>query len=327
MPDNIIESPLLNPFPYYAEGRAIAAPYLTKHIEQFTYFDRRRPWLQNGFFRWVWMTSDIIRQQFTADFSPIIVELCNEYNYPVISLPAQAGLPNKFIPGSYYFKSEMALTGVTTGMYRCRRILGTGVTQKTEYGPWMYISSVPIKETVLIEYGSTKDFDKDCIFKNFGPFQLRVPAVIDYDRMTRNKKREAYRNQSHTSVILSSKSAPRVPVYFGMNPTDKINFGLPSEITDTLELIFELDNVSMDGKPFVLPDDQNFEYIEQPGFRLRGMTAIMETGLNRYSRVRTIEGDQNKRLLSSITVDAQVFSDVSNAGSSNAVPVDKVIIQ
>ncbi|RUP39767.1 MAG: hypothetical protein EKK63_09010 [Acinetobacter sp.] len=327
MPDNIITTPLINPLPYYAEDRAAEAPYLTKHIDQFGHFDRRRPWLQNGCFRWLWMTSDIIRQQFIADFSPIVVELCDRYNQPIISLPAQAGIQNKFIPGTYFFKSEISLAEVPTGIYRCRRVLGSGDTQVTEYGPWMYISEEPLLETILVEYSSSKDFDKDCIFKNFSGFQLRVPGFIDYDKQTRNKKKESYRNQTYTSTTLSSRSVPKVPVSFGLTPTSKIQFGLPTEVTDLIELIFELDTVSLDGKPFVLPDDQSFEFTETAGFRLRGMTGVMETGLNRYSRVRTIAGDPNKRLLSSITVDAQVFEDVSNAGSSNAVPVDRVIIQ
>jgi hypothetical protein len=317
---NSIYTPALNPDIFYS-GATVSAPYLTKHIDQFSFLDRGRPWLQNGKFRKIWMTSDIKRGQFSSTFDPVLVELVNQYNIPVITLPALAGIANKFFPGTHIFEFEMSLADLETGCYRMKRTLGSGDTKQIEYGDWEYISSTPIKETILIEYWSSKDYDKDVVFKTGIRFQLRVPGFIDYDKTGRNKKKEDYRNQKYTNVRLSSKSVEKVPVYFGMTPTSILHYGLPSEITNLIELIFELDNVTLDGKAFSLPEE--FEYTDDKGFRLRGMSASMEPRLNRYSRVREIDVDPNKRIIMGAMADVRVLGDTSGQGSTNAVPFEQ----
>lgn len=326
MANNRIYSPELNPDTFYDESLVVAAPYLTKHMAQYSFANRGRPWLQDGKYRQVWMTSDIKSGQFSSTFDPIIIELVNKFDVPVITLPALAGLPNKFYPDTFLYEYQMSLAGLTTGCYRMRRTLGSGDSQVVEYGDWEYISSTFIPETVLIEAWSSKKYDLDVAFRGGAfKYQYRFPVFIDYDNIKRYKKSETYRNQRFSSVKLSSKSALRIPVYFGMTPTNKLQFGLPSEKTNLIELIHELDNITYDGVPISVPDDQEFEYYGDKGFRLRGMGLTVETALNRYSRVREIGVDPNKKLIMGAMADVRVTGETNGQGSNNAVPFEQII--
>jgi hypothetical protein len=316
--DNILYDPELNPVIFYDDTLTTLNAYHTKHFELFPFEKRGHPWLQKASFGQVWQTSDIIRLQFEGNVDPVIIELVNERGYSEITLPAIVGLPNKFYPGTFSFEVEMSLSGVPAGCYRLKRTMGSGDNQKVQYSGCQYVSDEDIEGTILIEYWNSR-FHKDVIFETGIRYQLRIPGWIDYDKLTKPKRQESFRNQKYTNTILSSKSAKNFPVHFGDE------FGLPSDITNIIEEIFSCDNVLIDGKPFCLADDSKFEYTEVEKYRSRGMSAVIEPGINRNSRVFTVSSDPNKKLAYGIVVDKKVFGDTSNQGSSNAVPVLSVV--
>jgi hypothetical protein len=51
---------------------------------------------------------------------------------------------------------------------------------------------------------------------------------------------------------------------------------------------------------------------------------VVEEGINRYSKIVALNVDTTKKIMANIIVDAKVFGDVSNQGSSNAVPVKNI---
>ena len=316
--DNYIFSPKLNPWVFYADDRATSAVYQTPHFEQFQFTERGKPWLQAGRYRRIWQTTEIIRGQFQATFDPVIVELVNEYDYPVISLPALAGLPNRYNPDTYLFEYSMSLAGLETGCYRGKRTLGSGEGQKIEYTDWQFISSEPIPNTLLIAYKNSRYF-KDIIFETGIEFMIRVPGWIDYDKIKPVKKEEVYRNQKFTKEILSNKSTDTFPVHFGCEA------GLPSDLTQLIEDIFMCDITAIDDRSMGLSEGKSFEYEDVEGYRQRGMTGLFEPGVTRDSRVSFINQNPNKKLIITSVVDSAVFGDLSNQGSSNEIPINIVI--
>lgn len=313
--DNTIYTPELNPVVFYRADRATTDGFQTAHFEDFPFGERGKDWLQTGRFKQVWQTDDIINLQFTSTFDPIIVTLLNTADEAIITLPALIGLPNIYYPNAFSFEVAMSLAGVETGCYRLQRTLGSaGPSQVIEYSDWMYISSDPIEDTILIQYKHSR-FYKDVIFETGIEFGLRVPAWIDYDRQGRKSKQELYRDERYNQTILNSHSAKNVPVYFG----DEL--GISTDIINIIELALECDSFKLDNKLMCVADGASLEYIDFESQRFRGMHCIMEPGINRSSRITSVDTDTTNKLTYGIMVDRKVFGDTSNQGSGNTVPV------
>jgi len=313
--DNTIYTPELNPIVFYREDRATTDVFQTPHFEDFPFGERGKAWLQAGAFKQLWQTDDIINLQFASTFDPIIITLLNTDGVAVITLPALIGLPNIYYPNAYSFEVAMSLAGLTAGCYRLKRTLGSaGPSQVIEYSDWMFISDEPIEDTILLQYKHSR-FYKDVIFETGIEFGLRVPAWIDYDRQGRKSNQEIYRDERYNQTILNSNSSKNYPVYFGDE------FGLPTDLINIIELALECDSVKLDNKLMCIAEGANVEYNDLEGQRFRGLNCVMEPGLNRSSRITSVDIDTTKKLNYGIMVDKKVFGDTSNQGSGNTVPV------
>jgi len=317
--DNFIYTPELNPVQFYDEDRGTSAVWQTPHFEEFPFADRSKPWLQAGKTRRVWQTTDIINLQFTSSFDPIVVSLVDSRGIAVITLPTLIGLPNRDYPNTFSFEVSMSLASVSaSGCYRIKRTLGSGESQVVQFSPWMYVSTTPIPGTLLIQYKNSR-FHRDVIFETGIEFWFRVPGWIDYDRITRTKKDEVYRDQKFTNSLLSAKSAKAFPAHFGDQ------FGLTSDDTNLIEEIFTCDQIRIDGRLVALSNG-SLEYTEAKDYRQRGITALLEPGINRSSRVKVIGGDPDQKIYTSAAVDLSVFGDLGNNGNTNTVIIPRVVI-
>ena len=318
--DNSISIPELNPIIFYETFRENLPKYFTKFLGDFMFRERQYAWQQRSDYVQVWQTTDIINLQFSSMFDPIIVKLVDENGDVVITLPALIGLPNKFIPNTFSFEVNMSLADLPTGYYCLLLELGSeGPLQKILISDCQFISSEQIENTLLLEYFNSR-FRGDVIFETGIKFQFRVFGNFGF--LDKARKDEVYRDEKYTSTLLNSKSAKQWPVNFGDE------YGLPDEVINLLDEIWSCDNVSIDGKPFGIADGSKPEYttIESEGiYPKRGMKVTVESGFNRNSKVFSLDTDVTKKLTSSIMVDAQVFGDVSNQGSSNTVPVYNVV--
>jgi hypothetical protein len=115
--------------------------------------------------------------------------------------------------------------------------------------------------------------------------------------------------------LLNSRTLRQWPVTFGDER------GLPDDIIDLLNRIWSCDNVLIDNKSFGIADDSKFEFVGEEGYPMRGVKLTVEEGINRNSKLFTINSDPNKKIITTIIVDAKVFGDTSNQGNNNVVPV------
>lgn len=312
--DNFLYIPSLNPITFYKPNLVQPAAYQTKQFDDYVFADRGQFWQQSSDYQRIWQTTDIIALQFESSFDPITIELLDQYNQTVIVLSALVGLPNKYIPNTFAFEVKMSLAGLATGCYQLRGTFGAGAGQLVMVSDFMYISAVPIPNTILINYYNTKYF-KDIIFETGIQFQMRVQGFIDDDNSIRATKQEVYRNQEYSNAVLSSKSTRNVPVHFGDF------YGLPTEDTDLIEQIFECNTVTLNGKLYGLADGAKAEYTSTENYRLRGLKMTLEPNLNRNSRVYAVNVDTNKQLSAVIMVDTQAFGNTRQQGSDNTLPV------
>lgn len=320
--DNILFIPELNPILFYETNKTNLPSYFTKFMGEYAFPYRLYQWQSPKDFMQVWQTTDIINLQFESSFDPIIVKLINENGNPVITLPALIGMPNKFQPGTFAFEVKMSLAGLATGCYFLQVELGSaGPQQKVLVSNKQYISDEQIDNSILLEYYNST-FHNDVIFETGIKFQLRVPGHFGFLKKVR--KDDVYRDEKYTSTLLSSKGAKQWPVYFGDE------YGLPDEIINLIDEIWSCDNVRIDGKLFGISDGNEPEFItvdDANDYPKRGMKLIVEEGINRNSKAFAVDVDVTKKLAATIIVDASVFGDTSNQGSSNTVPVHNVEIE
>jgi hypothetical protein len=310
--DNPIYIPFLNPVRFYDTARAVTSTYRTKHFDDFMFSERIYYWEQKEDYKRLWQTTDIIKLQFESTFDPIIVSLHDQYGVPKITLPALVGLPNKFYSNTFSYEIAMSLAGLLTGCYFLRLTLGTsGPDQLIYESPWQYISATPLEGTALFEYWHNR-FHEDVMFETGIKFQMRLPC--NFGRLKAGRTAETYKDQRKKPHLLNSKTFRQFPLAMGDE------FGLPDDEIDLLNMVWGCNNVTIDRKFFVAAANE-FEYIETKYQPKRGVSLLIEDGLNRSSKVIIKNVDTTKKLFYAITVEAKVFGDTSNQGSANTVPI------
>jgi hypothetical protein len=316
MANNTFSIPELNPVLFYQTTRANLSKYFTRFLGDFMFNERLYEWQQPSDYIQVWQTDDIINLQFESTFDPITVKLVNENGNAVITLPSLSKIANKYQPGTYCYEANMSLAGLTTGFYYLQLELGaSGPSQIIMVSPCQYISSAPLDNTLLIEYYHSK-YHNDVIFETGIKFQLRIHGNFGF--LDKARKDEFYTDEKWNNTLLNSKSAKQWPVYFGDE------FGLPDEMINLLDNIWSCDTVTVDTKLLGIADGTKPEYVtvdDTSHYPKRGMKLTLQEGINRNSKVIALDVDTTKKLVTSVIVDAKVFGDTSNQGSSNVVPV------
>ena len=321
MADNFLYIPFINPVKFYEVGATNPPAYNTRHFDDHKFENRLLPWQEEATYQQVWQTTDIINLQFIATFNPITVQLINENGEIVEQLPALIGLPNLFIPNAWAFEVNLSLGPLilSTGCYKLKIIAGTeGPYQKIYESTCLFISSDPLPNTFLVEYWNSR-YHQDVIFETGIKFQYR--SFGNFGFLSPGRNDEFYRDQRYNPTLLSSKTNRQWNVFFGNE------FGLPDEAVDLVNRIWSCDNVLIDGKPVGVSDNSKLEFVEEEHYPKRGVQITVEEGINRNSKIFTITTDPNKKIMASINVDARVFGDTSNQGSSNTVPVFNVEVE
>ena len=312
MADNFLYIPFVNPIRFYEVGVTALPKYNVKQFDDYRFEDRLLPWQSTELYEQVWQVDDIINLQFESTFDPIIISLVNDAGTAVITLPALIGLANKFLPNTFSFEVAMALSSAPAGCYQVKIVAGTGSSQKTYLSGHQYISSMPIANSLCLEYYNSR-FHQDVVFETGIKFQYRIFGHLGF--LDPGRKDELYRDERWNPALLNSRTTRQFPVFFGNER------GITDDEIDLLNRIWSCDNVTIDKKAFGIADNGKFEFTGETDYSKRGLKLLLEEGINRNSRAFTITADTTKKLVTTIIVDASVFGDTSNQGSANTVPV------
>jgi len=315
--DNSIIIPYLNPVKFYKVGRANLDKYFTKHFDDFMFTERLYSWQDQNDYIQPWQTTDIINLQFESTFDPIIVELLDKYDQQVLLLPALVGLPNKYYSNTKSYEISMSLAGLPSGCYRMRVNAGIGDEQGIYISNWMYISSTPYNcPSLMLEYWHSR-FHEDIIFETGIKFQYRLFGHLGF--LNPGRDIEGYKDEKYNPSILSSRTFRKQEVVFGDE------YGLPDDVIDILNRIWGCNNVMMDNKSFAAITGSAFEFeTADRRYKKRGVRMEVEEGNNRASNIFAVDTDTTKKLVYGIMVDAKVWGDTSNQGSSNTVPIHTI---
>lgn len=315
MANNRFLIPFVNPIRFYDTSLVASQKYLTKHFDDWQFKQRLYAWQQPEDYVQIWQTNDLINLQFEADFSLIVVELIDNYNRVKIALPALIGLPNADDVTLFSYQVSMRLADLDTGCYKIRITAGSGLYQKTYLSGCQLISSEPIKNSILMEYWHNR-FHLDVMFETGIKFQYRVHG--NWGFLEPGRKDEVFRDQRYNNELLNSKPFRTFPLNYGDE------YGLPDDAIDLINLIWSCKYVNIDDKSWRAVEGGKFDFTSVPRYPKRGVKMMVEPGINRYSNIFSLQTDPNKRLISSIMVDAKMFGDTANQGSGNTVPVNYV---
>ena len=310
--DNFIQISYANPIKFFEVGLTQDAAFFTKHFNDYKYNNRLYFWQKQDSNCQIWQTTDIIKLQFTANFSPIIFELVNKYNSTVITLTASQGIANLSVPGSYTYEIACSLAGLQTGCYYIRLTCGSGVSKKVFVSDCQYISSEIIENSLLLGYKNSR-YHLGMLFETGIMPQFRVMGSFgQFDFMQKN---EQYRNQQWRPSLLNSKVSKQQFVFFGDG------YGLADEQIDLLNYIWSCNYVLIDNKQFTPSDGSKFEYVAVDNYAKRGIKLMVEDANNYNSKIVGLPLDPNNRIVTQVLVSRKVFGDLSNQGSTNTVPV------
>ncbi len=313
--DNFLYIPKSNPVKFFETNLQQLPKYFTKHLEKYSFKDRLYDWQEQVNFCQIWQKEDIINLQFSSNYAPIIVSLLNEYGEEVVSLPALIGLPNKYISNTFIYQASISLATIPQGCYYIKIVSGlVSPTQKVLISDKQFVSDTQIENSLLFEYYNHR-FLHDVLYETNIKFQYRVFGAIGFLDPVRND--EKAKDQRYNPILLNSRLSEQFELFIGGN------YGVADDTIVLLNHIWSCSNVFIDEKSFALVS--NFEFVTIENYPKRGVKLKIEEGINRSSMIYSTPQDPNKKLITTVIVDARIFGDTANQGSNNVIPVFNIV--
>jgi len=119
MADNIIYIPFLNPVQFVDLSPAEVPAYLTRGFNDYLFSVQlaAQSWNEQVSYVQKWQTSDVIKFQFEANYSPLNISLIDKDENVITAVTAQNILSNKYEAGLYVFEAEISIAGIDEGCY------------------------------------------------------------------------------------------------------------------------------------------------------------------------------------------------------------------
>lgn len=293
-----------NPIQFVWESRSKAPAYNDYPFGSLYGNEMVYEWEEPAYYEYKWQITDSIRLQFLADFVGIQLRLINQDTLQELATnmtQKQADVNN---PGFHIYEVDISLVDVPTGNYILRGIAGSD----------SFVSIRPLciqvkhEGTVYIEYYH-RQRKSDLIFeKGFRP-SLRVE--MRFDKREVGSKDVVYEDQPLNTTLIDSRQYKIFPVEFGNE------YGIPDDVLITLNYIFGMDNVRINGKQFCKAEaGQDFEEKIIEGYPLRGYRYKLRESLNRASNIIDPNVNVNRRVIVMATAPTDIFGDMENVGNN-----------
>lgn len=297
---NRLYSPKLNPTDFYDIDPEELPQYLTKHSDRYPFAQTIQGWEEPVTYEQKWQTSDIIKYQFTSNYSSIQLDLINCYGRNFFTVNASQVRANKYIPGWYIFEAQISLAAIPEGIYFIKRTLGGEKVQITE--PQKV--SIQLPNTIIFEYKHSR-YHGDVIFETGIEFGFRVEAVLG--RVIPGTEDEFYKDQPLNPQLLKSTAFDGQKLFIGP---------IPDWAVKKLNRIWTCNSVKLDGKQYAKNGEAKFSYKEEENYPMRGIEYEVLEGLNRGSDIVDVDVNTNTRLLVVHNIEGKLFGDVSNQNNN-----------
>jgi hypothetical protein len=264
MPTSKFIQSFLNPLKFIPYSATNTPKYLSKHMDDFFYYETIRPWQQRRQYYQPWMNTDRISLQFQSNLDPVKVSLIDVDERVYNSTTFSQLLYSFDDPTMFLYEGGIDLNPYGAGLYfvkvECGVIDSDGNFPLTLISEPIEIASVH-KDSLLLEY-SHYEFYNDIVFETgFAP-EIRIRATLRLKSLS--SKDTFFEDQPLNMTMLQSRPYRIFQLLIGGAK------GIPDYLADMLNRIFGCSNLLIDGKPFTKSDGAKMEDNSQDNYPMRG---------------------------------------------------------
>lgn len=301
---NQLYYPSLNPIPLYEVSNFQQPQYMSTYSDDYPFKSRLR-WEQTVVdYNQKWTTKDTIKFQFLSNFDPIQVQLMDCQDNAIITNNAAQKKANKYLTGYFVYEESMSLAAVSPGVYYILVTLG-GATKL--YSEPIEITDF-LADSLLFEYYNSY-YHGDILFETGIVFSFRVEGILNEDAPS--VMRTAYLDQHYNPTVLKAIPFRTSTMLVGKD------FGVPQWIAYRINWIFSCDNVSIDGKPWAVPENEKMTGNDlDPQYPMKSFSLKIQEAINRASKIVGVDVDPNKKIVIGVALDSTIFGDLSGTGNN-----------
>lgn len=310
---NQLEIPILNPLKWVPVYPDANTSYYTKWEEDHIFEDTLYDWQEKVHMYQPWMAGDVIVQQMTSNFNPLLIQIVDSLGNILISQNMTAVRANKYNPGFYLYECRLDSTTLAPGLYKGLLTPGGSLPDqlKTE---WFYVCPSNYR-TVLVTYYNIR-YHGDVVFETGIQFNFRVPAFFD-DKVPSSLD-TLYTDQDLNTVQLSSKPSKQKTFYLG------IGNGVPPWMVEKMNWALSCSNTVFDNKLFAKTDSAKWTDYPQEGTKLRGYSIDLQPGINRPSLIYNPTIDTTKKITLMYNIDQSIMGSMAPTGGTIVFPITSI---
>lgn len=302
---------ILNPINLVDANRELPLNYNWRQFDAFTSNEQIvSPYEAYKFYYQKWQTDDILKLQFKADFSPIILQVIDIKGAIVLS---QEMSILRTIGTDYYFEDQIAFDFFTPGTYKLKVLGGDPAIITLISEPFKIAENWPY--TILLNYANS--FNNNILWETGITMNFRVNAVIPYDSPA--SVRTVYIDQPGADVTVKGIPYRLFNLYVGNDG------GLPPWVIDKLEEIQGQTDVFYDGKGFApATSDAKFTTTKIPQYPwAQWLISMRETNNSRMKRFEP-SGLQEKKFVEDFIINTKLFGPGYGSANDQSITINSI---
>lgn len=300
----------LNPINLVDKNRELPLNYNFKHFDAWKSNEQIiTPYEVSKCYRQKWQTNDILKLQFKADFSPIVLKVRDSKGLVVLSHQMSI---LRTIGSDIYFEDQIAFDFFNLGVYTLEVVAGDPALITLVSEPFQIAENWPY--SILLNYSNS--FNNDILWETGITMNFRVDGVIPFD--SPNSQRTVYIDQPGSGVTVKGVPYRLFKLYIGCDG------GVPPWVIDKLEGIIDQTNVTYDGKGFAPTDGAKFETNKIDRYPWAQWNIEMRETNNTRSKRFEVDGLQEKKVVIDYIIDTKLFGPTYGSANDNSITINEI---
>ena len=305
-----LEVSMLNPVNLVDKNRELPLNYNFKHFDKWTSYEQIiRPYEVDKCYRQKWQNNDILKLQFKANFSPIVLKVRDSKGLVVFSHQMSI---LRTIGDDIYFEDQIAFDFFNPGIYKLEVVAGDPALITLVSEPFQIAENWP--NTILINYYNS--FNNNILWETGITMNFRIDGVIPFD--SPNSTRTVYIDQPGSGVTVKGIPYRLFKLYIGCDG------GIPNWVIDKLEEIIDQTNVTYDGKGFAPTDGAKFEANKIDRYPWVQWNIEMRETNNTRSKRFEIDGLQDKKVVVDYVIETKLFGPTYGSANDNSITINSI---
>lgn len=307
-----LSASILNPLNLVDKNRELLPNYNWRHFDAFTSNEQIvTPYEVSKCYKQKWQNNDILKLQFKADFSPIVLKVRDSKGLVVFSHQMSI---LRTIGSDIYFEDQIAFDFFASGIYKLEVVAGDPALITLVSEPFQIAENWPY--TILINYSNS--FNNNILWETGITMNFRVDAVIPFD--SPNSVRTVYVDQPGSDVVVKGIPYRLFKLYIGAGNGPSV----PNWVVDKLEEIIDQNNVTYDGKGFAPVEGAKFEANKIDRYPWAQWNMQMRETNNTRMKHFEPDGLVEKKFSQDIIIETKLFGATYGASSDNSITINTI---